>query len=311
MEQLPAHFKSGFAALVGRPNVGKSTLMNAVLGMSVSITTPKPQTTRNRIIGVYTDAERGQVVFVDTPGIHRARGRLNKQMVDAAWDALGQTDVVAFVVEAGSLVRHDRPALWGDDRAILDRIGERPCLLLVNKIDLLPRRQDLLPALARVAEEHDFAAVVPVSAKKGTSVDRVAPSILELLDEGPMLYPDDFVTDRAERFLAAEMLREQVMLQTNREVPYGVAVEIDEFADDAGSGRLYVSAVIHVERDSQKGIVIGNRGQRLKQIGTATRARLEQFFGRPVELRTFVRVEADWSTTDRGLHRFGYGDSEI
>lgn len=310
MVQGPEHFKSGFVAIVGRPNVGKSTLMNAILGVRLSIATPRPQTTRNRILGIHGVEGRGQIVFVDTPGIHAARSMLNKVMVGAAYDAATMTDVVALVVEAPSVVHEDRPPLWGEDAAILERLGDVKKVLLINKVDRLGRREDLLPALARIDAAYDFAAVVPVSALKKSNVDRVVDVLLDELPEGEVLYPDDVLTDRAERFVAAEIIREQTLRQTHEEIPYSVAVTIEEFVD-APDGILHIAAVIHVERDSQKGIVIGKGGSRLKAIGSEARKALQTFFAKRVDLRTLVRVESEWATSPEALRRFGYGKEDI
>lgn len=310
MEQVPEHFKSGFVAIVGRPNVGKSTLMNGVLGVRLSIATSRPQTTRNRILGVHTVPDRGQVVFVDTPGIHAAHSLLNKAMVGAAYEAAQSTDLVAFVVEAESIVHENRPPIWGGDAEILDRIGDVPTVLVINKIDTLKVREQLLPAIQRISELHNFADIVPVSALKRSNTDRLVDVLIDNLTEGPLLYPEDMITDRAERFVVAEILREHVLRRTRDEVPYGVAVTLDEFVDGPDQ-KLHIKAVIHVERESQKGIIIGKGGRMLKSIGTEARVAMERFFDKSVDLRTLVRVEADWSLTERGLHRFGYGREEI
>ncbi|MCB9506171.1 MAG: GTPase Era [Myxococcales bacterium] len=305
------HFKSGTVAIVGRPNVGKSTLLNAVLGMKLSIATSKPQTTRNRILGIHTIEGVGQIVFVDTPGIHAARSRLNKAMVDAAFAAAGETDAIAWVVDAPSLGGPDRPVIWGDDATILERLPEGPPVVLVlNKIDKLARRSDLLPLLARLGELQRFAAIVPVSALRGVAVDGFVDAVFDQLEPGEALFPEDMVTDRAERFIAAEWIREQVLQQTSAEVPYSVAVEIEDFIDGA-DGILHVHATIHVERESQKGILIGKGGAKLRDIGTAARKELEAFFAKKVDLRTRVHVESGWSDTDAGLTRFGYGEDEL
>ena len=311
MVQQPESFKSGLVALVGRPNVGKSTLMNAILGVRLSIATAKPQTTRNRILGIHTVEGRGQIVFLDTPGIHDARTRLNKAMVNAAYDAALQTDLVVLMVEATSVIQSNRPPLWGDDAQIVERLpGTAPRILVINKIDKLKNPSALLPALEKLSEESGFAEIVPVSALKGSNVDRLVDVFLEHLSEGPALYPADALTDRAERFVAAEIIREQVLRQTAEEIPYSVAVEVEEFLD-APDGTLHVRATIHVERESQKGIVIGKGAARIKEIGVASRRRLTEFFGRKVDIRTLVRVEPEWTRTDRGIHRFGYGQEEI
>lgn len=315
MTEPPAQFKSGFLAIVGRPNVGKSTLLNALLGVKLAIATDKPQTTRNRILGVQTYPERGQLVFVDTPGIHAARDRLNKRMVDAAWDAAQQTDAIVFVVDARSLVHEREEVLWGGDKHIADRLRADaeglPVVLVINKVDTLPNKNALLPTLARLAAEHSFAAMVPVSARRKDNLEGLVDALLENLPEGPALYPDDMLTNRAERFLAAEYVREQILRLTEREVPYSVAVEIEQFAENADDGRLYIRAVIHVERNSQKAILIGKGGQRIREIGTAARHQLRQFFGRSVHLETLVRVEGDWTASEKTMDRFGYGADEI
>ena len=311
MVQQPESFKSGFVALVGRPNVGKSTLMNAILGVRLSIATAKPQTTRNRILGIHTIEDRGQIVFLDTPGIHEARTRLNKAMVNAAYDAALQTDLVVMMVDATSVTQSNRPPLWGDDARIVERLpGDAPRILVINKIDKLKKRDALLPALEKLSETGGFEEIVPVSALKQTNVDRLVDVFLDRLPEGPALYPADALTNRAERFVAAEIIREQVLRQTAEEVPYSVAVEVEEFLD-APDGKLHVRATVHVERESQKGIVIGKGAARIKEIGVASRRRLEEFFGKRVDLRTLVRVESEWTHSDRGLHRFGYGQEEI
>ena len=311
MVQQPESFKSGFVALVGRPNVGKSTLMNAILGVRLSIATAKPQTTRNRILGIHTMESRGQIVFLDTPGIHDARSRLNKAMVNAAYDAALQTDVVVVMVDAASVTHSDRPPIWGGDAKIIERLPEgQTRILVINKIDKLNHPTQLLPALDALSADGGFAEIVPVSALDKSNVDRLVDVLVSHLPEGTALYPEDSLTDRAERFVAAEIIREQVLRQTDEEIPYSVAVEVDEFID-APDGRLHIRATVHVERPSQKGIVIGKGAARIKAIGVASRKKLGAFFGKPIDLRTTVRVEPEWTRTDRGLHRFGYGQEEI
>ncbi|TVR03145.1 MAG: GTPase Era [Deltaproteobacteria bacterium] len=306
-------YRAGFVSLVGRPNVGKSTLMNAMLGVRLSIATPKPQTTRNRILGVRTVEDRGQLVFLDTPGIHRIRRgrRLNRAMVDEAVRAIRETEVCAFVVEAKSLVQRPGQPLWGEDADIAEQIAAAgvTCILVVNKVDQLRGRAQLLPALAALGEDSRFIAIVPVSALKGDNVGHLEGVLLDQLPEAGPLFPEDTLTDRAERFFAAEMIREQVLLQTDREVPYSVAVEVELFSENPRDGALEIQALIHVERESQKGIVIGRGGQRLKAIGTAARARLEAFFGQHVRLELLVRVQADWADRPQDLSRFGYEEA--
>jgi GTP-binding protein Era len=313
MEHVDPHFKCGFVAIVGRPNVGKSTLMNAIVGANISIATAKPQTTRNRIVGVRTWPGKGQIAFVDTPGIHDSSRRLNQRMTQAAYDSLEGTDVICLVTEATSLTGDSRPPLWGIDGDIADRIAAsgKPAVLIINKIDEMKNREQLLPLLSRLHDEKRFGAIIPISARRGNNVDHLVDVILSLLPERPPIFEADVLTDRAERFVAAELVREQVLLKTHEEVPYGVAVEIESFADSAVDGKLRIAAVIHVERDSQKGIIIGRGGAKLKEIGTAARIELQKFFARPIDLKTTVRVEPGWSDSEKALDRLGYRSDEI
>jgi GTP-binding protein Era len=307
-------YRSGLAAIVGRPNVGKSTLLNRLVGQKISIATAKPQTTRNRVLGVKTQPSEYQIVFVDTPGMHQASSPLNRRMVGTALRAIDGTHVIVMVVEAASVCRDDREAIWGGDLAILERVlrvaDGRPIILVVNKVDQLPGRDLLLPALSRLDALGHFAALVPTRADKGHNVDRVSAAIAPLLPEAGPMFPEDAVTDRDDRFLASELIREQVLLLTHNEVPYGVAVEVEEFADDASSGVLDVSAVIHAEKDSQKGILIGRGGSKLQAIGSAARREMQRVFGVRTHLRLMVRVESEWTSSERGLARFGYDGDE-
>lgn len=314
-------FRSGFVAIVGRPNVGKSTLLNAILGQKISIATPKPQTTRNRILGVHS-SENGQIAFLDTPGIHRARGKLNRAMVESAYDAGRSADVLVFVTDFEAITQNAHSAIWGGDREILERLDEmresRPIVCVVNKVDLGKSKLALLPAFARLGEQDAareggprFAAVIPVSAAKKDNLDRLLEVIASVLPTGEPLFDSETLTDRAERFFAAELVREQILNFCGQEIPYGVAVQVESFEDSASDGKLYLGVVIHVEKQSHKSIVIGAGGAKLKEIGTAARKELSKFFERPVHLKTFVRVEEDWSQTDEGLNRFGYGHEEI
>ena len=305
-EQVPT--RSGFVTLIGRPNAGKSTLLNAVLGQDISIATPKPQTTRHRILGVHHVEDRGQIAFLDTPGIHRdTRGRiLNKRMVQLALDAVRESDAVLWVLDVESALRQpDRP-LWGEDEDILGLLQQsgRPVVLALNKVDRVKDKGRILPALASIGELGFFRDVVPVSALRGSQLDTLVQVLWALLPEGPALFPAEMVTDRMERFLAEERIREQVLLQTSQEVPYGVAVEVERFSERAEDGVLEISALLHVERDTQKAIVIGRQGARLKEIGTAARLRLESFFGRKVMLHLLVRVQRDWTTRPADVTRF-------
>jgi len=283
---------------VGRPNAGKSTLLNRLVGQKIAIVSDKPQTTRNRIAGVRNYPE-GQVVFVDTPGVHRPLHRLNVRMVDAALDALRQVDVVVAVVDASE------PA-GGGDRYLMDVLKDvrRPRVLALNKVDLL-QKERLLPLIERYDREGGFVDIVPISALDGDNVDRLERVILSHLPEGEPLYPDDYLTDQPERFFVAELVREQVLQHTRAELPFASAVIVDRFeeADEKGVLRLYCT--ILVERDSQKGIIVGKGGAMIKAIGTAARIELERFFDLKVFLDLRAKVRADWREDERALDELG------
>ena len=306
-------FRSGHIVIAGRPNVGKSSLMNAMIGVRVSIASPLPQTTRNRIIGIVTRPEQGQIVFVDTPGIHAASDAFNRRMVDAAWNASDAVDAALLVVEWDSLVRRPEEPLWGLDKVIYEGLRERelPIVLAINKVDRLHKKERLLPILSTLTQKYEFTTIVPVSAVKRTNTRPLQEELFKLLPEGPMLYEEDAVTGRSERFTAAELIREQVFLQTREEVPYGTTVSVDNLSEDLTSDRLLISAVIHVEREPQKGIIIGKAGARLKEIGKAARRELQRFFNRSVHLELFVRVQPKWTESERALSEFGYGEEDI
>lgn len=309
-ESHHSNLKSGFVALVGAPNAGKSTLMNHVLGVKVAITSSKPQTTRNRILGVHTLEGQGQLCFVDTPGLHESKKRLNRAIVRMAVEALEDVDLVVLVVDVAAYCNASdagKERLWEQECFVVDKLKsvETPVILALNKVDAVPNKADLLPAIEKLSQLFAFAQVVPLSAQNGSNVDAFVKVLLEALPEQDMLFPADMVTDQAEKFIAAEFVRQEIMRGTHKEVPYAVAVEIERFADST-RGVLEVSAVIHVERATQKGILIGQGGERLKAIGTAARAEMERFFGRKVFLETFVRVESNWSESPKALQRFGY-----
>jgi len=289
--------RSGFVAIIGAPNVGKSTLLNRILGQKVAITSPKPQTTRHRLLGVWT-APDGQVIFLDTPGIHDARDLLNRQLVKQALAALAEADLILFLIEPE---RRD-----ADHRLVIEALRQhkQPALLAINKIDRV-NKSVLLPIIDRYSRELPLAALVPVSALTGENVDRLLMEILANLPEGPQFYPPDLVTDQPERFIAAEMIREQVFNLTTREIPYSTAVTVEEF-DESREDLVRITGYIHVERDSQKGIVIGRQGAMLKKIGSAAREDIERLLGVKVFLKLFVRVEKNWSKDPRALRRFGY-----
>lgn len=292
-------FRSGFVSIVGRPNVGKSTLLNALLGQKIAIASNKPQTTRNRILGIHT-RETAQILFLDTPGIHRAKGRLNQFMVDQALATCKNVDAVLFLVEAT-----DRPG--GGDDFILDLLakGKVPVILGINKADLVAK-PDLLPLIAAYAERFDFAGIIPLSGLNGDGIEELITLVQGLLPEGPPYYPEDMVTDQPERFIVAEMIREQLLKQTHDEVPYGVAVAVERFTEKPDKNLVVVEAVIHVERDAHKSIVIGKNGTKLRAIGQAARFDIERMLGTRVFLELFVRVEKNWTQSNRLMKEFGY-----
>jgi GTP-binding protein Era len=290
--------KNGFVALIGRPNAGKSTLLNRLVGEKLAIVSDKPQTTRNRITGVrnYPDA---QVIFVDTPGVHRPIHRLNVRMVDAARQALSEVDVAVAVVDASE------PA-GGGDRYVMDMLRRTaiPRILALNKVDLLPKPA-LLPLIERYDREVGFADIVPLSALTGENVNRLEAALLAHLPAGDRLYPEDFLTDQPERFFVAELVREQVLQHTHAELPFASAVVVDRFEEPDAKGLLRLYCTILVERESQKPIVVGKGGAMIKAIGSAARAELERFFDARVFLDLRVKVRADWREDDRMLDELG------
>jgi len=292
-------YRCGFVALVGRPNVGKSTLLNTLVGAKVAIVTPKPQTTRNRIIGIKT-LPQAQLIFVDTPGIHRHPGSLlNQRMVEAALYVLKETDVVLFLVDAQ---RGVIPA----DEEIAQRLSSArvPVVVVVNKIDLVSRTA-LLPLLERLATLLPERDIVPVSALTGENTAELLNTIIAALPVSPALYPSDELTDQSERVLAQEVVREQLFLHTQQEIPYATAVVVEEFNEKPEKQLLLIRAVIYVERSSQRAIIIGDRGSRLKQIGQAARLQLEAFFGCKVFLELFVKVAKGWTNNLAMLKELG------
>ncbi len=297
---MPAEtFRSGFVSIIGRPNAGKSTLLNSILGEKIVITSDKPQTTRNRIKGIH-NIPGAQIVFIDTPGIHRAKSMLNKYMVEEALASIKEVDVILLLVEA------DAPAGSGD-ALILELLAgvATPVLLVINKIDLVPK-EALLASIERYAQLYPFREIVPVSALSGDGVERVVESVRSYLPEGPVYFPDDILTDLPERFIVAEIIREKVFRLTRDEVPYSVAVEVETFKERPDGGLISIAAVINVERDSQKGIVIGRKGDMLKKIGMQARREIEQLLDSKVFLELFVRVRKDWSENRRMMKELGY-----
>ncbi|MDO9566927.1 MAG: GTPase Era [Candidatus Desulfaltia sp.] len=294
-----ADFKSGFVVIVGAPNAGKSTLLNQMLGEKVSITSPKPQTTRNRIIGV-VHRPFSQIVFIDTPGMHRAKGKLNVRIVDVALSSLGDVDIVLVLVD----VSNQDPI--SEDFIIKQlKKKQRRVILVLNKIDLVDKSM-LLAAIDKWSKAHPFEAIVPVSAKRGDQVEALLDSMESLLPQGPPFFPEDTLTDMPQRFIAAEMIREKVFRLTGQEIPYSTAVTIDSFSTKKGGALVMINATIHVERASQKGIIIGRGGSKLKEIGEQARKDIEKMVGSKVFLKLFVRVQKDWSNDTIALRNFGY-----
>lgn len=290
--------RSGHASLIGRPNAGKSTLLNRIVGTKVAIVSDKPQTTRSRIVAV-KNYDEGQIAFVDTPGIHRPLHRLNVRMVDAAVETLREVDVVALIFDASSKPGH------GDEYVSnLLRDVKTPVVLVLNKIDLVAKAR-LLPLMEAAARWHAFVAIVPVSAATGDGVDRLEQVLLDQMPEGDALYPEDFLTDQPERALVAETIREKLLHHTRAELPFSTAVVVDQF-DEENRGRiLRLYCTIYVEQESQKPIVIGRGGEMIKRIGTEARQELEAFFDTKVFLDLRVKVNADWRNNERALDEMG------
>jgi len=290
--------RCGFVAVVGRPNVGKSTLINAVMGTKVSIVTAKPQTTRHRILAVYT-TEDVQIIFVDTPGLHRKAGKaMNRMMNRTAANALADAELVLFVSEAGR---------WTDeDSDVIRRLKNvsAPVVAVLNKVDLVHPKEKLLVAISALSERHEFADILPVSAKKHDNLDTLVSLIPGYLPESPQLFPSDMQTDRSSEFQAAEIIREKLTLSLHQEIPYGLTVQIEKYETDAD--RTTINAIIWVERDSQKGIVVGKGGSVLKRVGQAARLELKQRLGRSVHLELWVKVKDNWADNEQDLLRLGY-----
>ena len=293
-----SEFRCGYIALVGRPNVGKSTLLNRILGQKISITSRRPQTTRHRLLGIKSLAST-QLIYVDTPGIHEYSGRaMNRYMNRTASSVLQDVDVVVFLVDG---------LHWtADDELVLQKLGQVTCpvILAVNKIDLLKNREQLLPGLQELSEKREFEQVIPISASKGDNVAALEAAIEILLPLAPPLFPDDQVTDRSVRFLAAELVREKLFRKLGKELPYGITVEIEQFKSETAI--THIHALVWVERKSQKTIVIGKQGRVLKEVGIEARRDIEALIDAKVNLKLWVKVKEGWADDERALHSLGY-----
>ncbi|HEY8941961.1 MAG TPA: GTPase Era [Cellvibrio sp.] len=292
--------RCGYVAIVGRPNVGKSTLLNHILGQKISITSRKPQTTRNAVVGIKTEGDV-QIIFVDTPGMHLGQQKaINRYMNRAATTAMKDVDVVVFVV--------DRFIWTEEDEAVAEKLQHinSPVILAVNKVDQIEDKETLLPHLQQLAEKLKVAEIVPISALRNNNLDRLEQLITERLPEGIHMYPEDQITDRSSRFMAAEIVREKITRQLGDELPYEMAVEIEEFKQEGNL--LNISALILVERDGQKKILIGDKGARIKLIGTEARIDMEKLFEMKIMLKLWVKVKSGWSDDERALRSLGYND---
>ncbi len=298
---------TAFLAIVGRPNVGKSSIMNRMLGAKIAIVSDKPQTTRTRIMGVRTDGEC-QLVFIDTPGLHKPKTKLGESMVKAVDDSVGDVDACVLVID-GADMKPDL-SLAPAEVELIDRFKKKkiPCVLAINKIDLIQKREELLGIIVAYSSKHDFDAVVPVSAKSGNGMDALLDELKKFAEEGPHFFADDSLTDQSERTIAAEMIREKLLRFLDKEVPHGIAVGIERFADrktSAGEDLLDIEAIIYCEADSHKGIIIGKGGAMLKKVSTRAREDMERFFDCKVNLRCWVKVKEDWRNRSGLIHNFG------
>lgn len=295
------HIKSGFAALIGRPNVGKSTLMNQLIGQKIAITSNKPQTTRNRIQTVYTSQE-GQIVFLDTPGIHKAKNKLGAYMVNTAQQTLREVDVILWLVEPSTFI-------GAGEKHILEQLKKvnTPVILVINKIDMV-KKEELLPCIDAYRQEQEFAEIVPVSARSGENAQELLSCIFKYLPYGPAFYDEDTITDQPQRQIVAELIREKALHSLEEEIPHGIAVTIERMK--FGKKLVEIDATIICERDSHKGIIIGKQGSMLKKIGSTARYEIEKMLDQKVNLQLWVKVKKDWRDSDFLLKNFGYNPSE-
>lgn len=294
-------YKSGFVTLIGRPNVGKSTLMNHLIGQKIAITSEKPQTTRNRIQTVYTD-EHGQIIFLDTPGIHKAKNKLGEYMVNVAEKTLNEVDVVLWLVEPTTFIGAGEQHIAKQ----LQRV-KTPVILVINKVDSV-KREEILPAIAAYKDIYDFADIVPVSARSGDNTDELLRVIMKYLPYGPQFYDEDTVTDQPERQIVAELIREKALHSLQDEIPHGIAVAIDRMKMQ--NKVMHIDATIICERDSHKGIIIGKQGSMLKKIGSTARYEIERMLDCKVNLKLWVKVKKDWRDSEFLMKNFGYREEE-
>ena len=299
-----ANFKSGFVTLIGRPNVGKSTLMNRLIGQKIAITSNKPQTTRNRIQTVYTD-ERGQIVFLDTPGIHKAKNKLGEYMVNVAERTLKEVDVVLWLVEPTTFIGAGEQHIAAQLKTI-----KTPVVLVINKVDTV-KKEEILKFIDAYKDICEFAVIVPVSALKGQNTDTVLEVIFKYLPYGPAFYDEDTVTDQPQRQIVAEMIREKALRSLDEEIPHGIAVTIEKMKERPGGKVVDIEATIICERESHKGIIIGKGGAMLKKIGSAARFEIERMMEMKVNLQIWVKVRKDWRDSDLFIKNFGYDKKEI
>ncbi|ESP62760.1 GTP-binding protein Era [Smithella sp. ME-1] len=291
-------FKSGFISIIGRPNAGKSTLFNTIIGDKISIITDKPQTTRNKITGI-RNFPNAQLIFLDTPGMHKPKTAMNRAMVQTTRETINSVDVLLMLIEANTDVHpHDLFLI----ESLLQ--VKTPVFLVINKIDLIEKKI-LLPLIDKFRNLYDYREIFPISALKGEGIDDLLNALIASLPEGPKYYPDDIITDATERFIAAEFIREKITLFTKQEVPYSTAVEVDLFKEDDEKNLILINATINVEKDSQKAIMIGKKGTMLKKIGTHSRLEMEKLFGAKVYLELFVKVKKEWTSSDKMLEEFG------
>lgn len=298
---------TAFIAIVGKPNVGKSSLMNRMLGQKVSIVSDKPQTTRTRIMGVLTDGEC-QLVFTDTPGLHKPRTRLGESMVKAVGDSVGDVDACVLVIDCADIRSYMSPS--PAEAELIERFkkGKIPSVLAINKVDLLADKSKLLPIISAYSSLYDFASVVPVSARDGSGVDSLKEELKKFAEESPHYFAEDALTDQSERSLAAEIIREKLLRFLDKEVPHGIAVGIEKFRDrqtSSGEDIIDIDAIIYCESESHKGIIIGKRGAMLKKVSTRAREDIEAFFGCKVNLTCWVKVKEDWRNRQGLIHNFG------